>query len=107
MNYCDGDLLIKIQNTLTRYVSFTSDLSWLARSSKQCKKEWNYLLGSTISFIYNEGYELTGSNERICQVTGAWSGDTLSGTLRTGLVPLQCYKLSLKNHYHKQGSLGI
>ncbi|XP_030903628.2 sushi domain-containing protein 2-like [Melopsittacus undulatus] len=44
--------------------------------------------------ICNEGYELTESNERICQVTGAWSADTLSCTLGTGLVPLQCYELA-------------
>lgn len=73
---------------------------WLDHPNNGRKNGTNYL-------ICNEGYELTGSNERICQVTGAWSGHTLSCILRTGLVPLQCYKLALKNNYHKQGSLDI
>lgn len=43
LNHCDGDLLVQIKNTLTRCVSFTSDLLWLAGSPSQWKKEWNCL----------------------------------------------------------------
>ncbi|KFQ31238.1 Sushi domain-containing protein 2, partial [Merops nubicus] len=51
---------------------------WLNHPANGRKNGTNYLLGSTISFICNQGYELTGSKEIICQVTGAWSGDTPS-----------------------------
>ncbi|NWX19234.1 SUSD2 protein, partial [Aegotheles bennettii] len=51
---------------------------WLDHPTNGRRNGTNYLLGSTISFICNHGYELTGSKERICQVTGAWSGDTPS-----------------------------
>lgn len=80
---------------------------WLDHPTNGRKNGTTYLLGSTISFICNQGYELTGSKERICQVTGAWSGDTPSCILRTGLFPFKCYKLTLKNHYYKQGDLSI
>ncbi|XP_063272358.1 sushi domain-containing protein 2 [Prinia subflava] len=49
---------------------------WLEHPTNGRKNATNYLLGSTISFTCNEGYELTGSQERTCQVSGAWSGDT-------------------------------
>ncbi|XP_013227682.3 sushi domain-containing protein 2 [Columba livia] len=51
---------------------------WLGHPVNGRKNGTAYLLGSTISFICDEGYELSGSKERICQVTGAWSGDTPS-----------------------------
>ncbi|KAK4813058.1 hypothetical protein QYF61_007560, partial [Mycteria americana] len=59
---------------------------WLDHPTNGRKNGTNYLLGSTISFICNQGYELTGSKERICQATGTWSGDTPSCVLRTALV---------------------
>ncbi|NXO25816.1 SUSD2 protein, partial [Cisticola juncidis] len=49
---------------------------WLEHPTNGKKNATNYLLGSTISFSCNEGYELTGSQERTCQVSGAWSGET-------------------------------
>ncbi|NXJ03679.1 SUSD2 protein, partial [Odontophorus gujanensis] len=49
---------------------------WLDHPTNGRKDGTNYLLGSAIQFICNQGYELTGSKERICQVTGAWSGDS-------------------------------
>ncbi|GAB0197126.1 sushi domain-containing protein 2 [Grus japonensis] len=58
---------------------------WLDHPTNGRKNGTNYLLGSTISFICNQGYELTGSKERICQVTGAWSGDTPSCVPRTDI----------------------
>ncbi|XP_065502108.1 kremen protein 1 isoform X2 [Caloenas nicobarica] len=48
---------------------------WLDHPINGRKNGTTYLLGSTISFICNQGYELTGSKERICQVTGTWSGE--------------------------------
>ncbi|XP_050174547.1 sushi domain-containing protein 2 [Myiozetetes cayanensis] len=51
---------------------------WLDPPINGTKNGTNYLLGSTISFICNQGYELTGSKERTCQASGAWSGDTPS-----------------------------
>ncbi|XP_072736384.1 sushi domain-containing protein 2 [Ciconia boyciana] len=58
---------------------------WLDHPTNGRKNGTNYLLGSTISFICNQGYELTGSKERICQATGTWSGDTPSCVLRTDI----------------------
>lgn len=78
---------------------------WLDHPTNGRKNGTNYLLGSIISFICNQGYELTGAKERICQVTGTWSGDTPSCVARAGLFPFKCYRLTLKNHYHKQGNL--
>ncbi|NXA71915.1 SUSD2 protein, partial [Thryothorus ludovicianus] len=49
---------------------------WLDPPTNGRKNDTNYLLGSTISFTCNEGYELTGSQQRTCQVSGVWSGDT-------------------------------
>ncbi|NXR95280.1 SUSD2 protein, partial [Hypocryptadius cinnamomeus] len=49
---------------------------WLDHPTNGRKNNTNYLLGSTINFTCNEGYELTGPQERTCQVSGAWSGDT-------------------------------
>ncbi|XP_077044149.1 sushi domain-containing protein 2 isoform X2 [Agelaius phoeniceus] len=50
---------------------------WLDHPTNGRKNSTNYLLGSTINFTCSEGYELTGgSQERTCQVSGAWSGDT-------------------------------
>ncbi|XP_014109212.1 PREDICTED: sushi domain-containing protein 2 [Pseudopodoces humilis] len=49
---------------------------WLEHPTNGRKNDTNYLLGSTINFTCNVGYELTGSQERTCQVSGAWSGDT-------------------------------
>ncbi|XP_010718687.1 sushi domain-containing protein 2 [Meleagris gallopavo] len=49
---------------------------WLDPPTNGRKDGTNYLLGSAIHFTCNQGYELTGSKERICQSTGAWSGDS-------------------------------
>nr|XP_030141957.3 sushi domain-containing protein 2 isoform X3 [Taeniopygia guttata] len=49
---------------------------WLDHPTNGRKNATNYLLGSVINFTCNEGYELTGSQERTCQASGAWSGDT-------------------------------
>ncbi|NWS25030.1 SUSD2 protein, partial [Polioptila caerulea] len=49
---------------------------WLDPPANGRKNDTNYLLGSTIHFTCNEGYELTGSQQRTCQASGLWSGDT-------------------------------
>ncbi|NWV99050.1 SUSD2 protein, partial [Machaerirhynchus nigripectus] len=49
---------------------------WLGPPTNGSKNGTNYLLGSTINFTCNPGYELTGSQQRTCQESGAWSGDT-------------------------------
>ncbi|NXY74058.1 SUSD2 protein, partial [Glareola pratincola] len=51
---------------------------WLGHPTNGTKNGTNYLLGSTITFTCDEGYELTGAKERTCQVTGTWSGETPS-----------------------------
>ncbi|KFV79865.1 Sushi domain-containing protein 2, partial [Struthio camelus australis] len=51
---------------------------WLDHPANGRKDGMKYLLGSAVHFICNQGYELTGSKERICQATGAWSGETPS-----------------------------
>ncbi|XP_068767709.1 sushi domain-containing protein 2 isoform X3 [Struthio camelus] len=56
---------------------------WLDHPANGRKDGMKYLLGSAVHFICNQGYELTGSKERICQATGAWSGETPSCILRT------------------------
>jgi len=69
---------------------------WLGPPANGRKDGTNYLLGSAIHFTCNQGYELAGTKERICQATGAWSGDSPSCILRSGLFPFKCYKLSLE-----------
>ncbi|NXD40190.1 SUSD2 protein, partial [Copsychus sechellarum] len=49
---------------------------WLDHPTNGRKNDTNYLQGSTINFTCNEGYELMGSQEITCQVSGDWSGDT-------------------------------
>lgn len=81
---------------------------WLDHPTNGRKNDTNYLLGSTINFTCNEGYELTaGSQERTCQVSGAWSGDTPQCSQVTGLLPFRYHRLSLKNHYQGQGNLSM
>ncbi|XP_035196606.1 sushi domain-containing protein 2 [Oxyura jamaicensis] len=58
---------------------------WLDHPTNGRKDGTNYLLGSTIRFICNQGYELIGSKEIICQVTGVWSGDIPNCILRTDI----------------------
>ncbi|XP_066834877.1 sushi domain-containing protein 2 isoform X3 [Anser cygnoides] len=58
---------------------------WLDHPTNGRKDGTNYLLGSTIHFICNQGYELIGSKEIICQVTGVWSGDIPNCILRTDI----------------------
>ncbi|RMC05871.1 hypothetical protein DUI87_17414 [Hirundo rustica rustica] len=62
---------------------------WLEHPTNGRKNGTNYLLGSTIRFTCNEGYELTGSQERTCQVSGAWSGDTTQCSRVTGVLVRQ------------------
>lgn len=69
---------------------------WLGPPTNGRKDGTNYLLGSAIHITCNQGYELAGTKERICQATGAWSGDSPSCILRSGLFPFKCYKLSLE-----------
>lgn len=71
---------------------------WLEHPTNGRKNDTNYLLGSTINFTCNAGYELTGSEERTCQVSGAWSGDTPQCIPETGLFPFRYLTLLLKNH---------
>lgn len=80
---------------------------WLDHPTNGRKSGTNYLQGSTINFTCNEGYELTGSQERTCQVSGNWSGDTAQCSPATGLLPFRYHLLSLKNHYQGQGNLSI
>ncbi|NXU50304.1 SUSD2 protein, partial [Turnix velox] len=49
---------------------------WLEGPTNGTKNGTNYLLGSTISFACDQGYLLTGTKERTCQLTGTWSGET-------------------------------
>ncbi|XP_044857293.1 sushi domain-containing protein 2 isoform X7 [Mauremys mutica] len=51
---------------------------WLDHPTTGKKEGTNYLLASTIRFSCNQGYRLAGSEERTCQLTGVWSGDTTS-----------------------------
>ncbi|XP_062446217.1 sushi domain-containing protein 2 [Rhea pennata] len=89
---------------------------WLDHPANGRKEGRNYLLGSAVHFICNQGYELTGSKERICQATGAWSGETPSCILRTdvkqvillgcvfgavGLVVLARLIFLCRKHRHK------
>ncbi|XP_025049397.1 sushi domain-containing protein 2-like [Alligator sinensis] len=51
---------------------------WLDHPTKGRKEGTNYLMGSTIRFSCDQGYSLAGSEERTCQLTGAWSGNAAS-----------------------------
>ncbi|XP_071618915.1 sushi domain-containing protein 2 isoform X2 [Heliangelus exortis] len=70
---------------LTENLGPVISCGWLDHPTNGIKNGTNYLLGATISFLCDQGYELTGSKERICQVTGAWSGDTASCIVRTDI----------------------
>uniref|UniRef100_A0A8C6Z6W7 Sushi domain containing 2 n=1 Tax=Nothoprocta perdicaria TaxID=30464 RepID=A0A8C6Z6W7_NOTPE len=59
---------------------------WLDHPANGRKEGTNYLSGSAIHFICNQGYELTGSKQRICEATGVWSGATPSCILRTVIL---------------------
>eukprot|EP00076_Gallus_gallus_P045854 XP_025011392.1 sushi domain-containing protein 2 isoform X2 [Gallus gallus] len=66
---------------------------WLGPPANGRKDGTNYLLGSAIHFTCNQGYELAGTKERICQATGAWSGDSPSCILRSDIkqvIALAC-----------------
>ncbi|KAM8797748.1 kremen protein 1 [Eudromia elegans] len=56
---------------------------WLDHPANGRKEGTNYLSGSAIHFICNQDFELIGSEQRICQATGAWSGETPICMLRT------------------------
>ncbi|KAM6340319.1 sushi domain-containing protein 2 [Alca torda] len=58
---------------------------WLGHPTNGTKNGTNYLLGSTITFTCDKGYELTGAKERTCQVTGTWSGETPSCVARADI----------------------
>uniref|UniRef100_A0A8D0H050 Sushi domain containing 2 n=1 Tax=Sphenodon punctatus TaxID=8508 RepID=A0A8D0H050_SPHPU len=57
---------------------------WLAPPTNGRKEGTNYLLGSTLRFLCNSGYNLVGSEERTCQMNRAWSGDMTSCLPPTG-----------------------
>ncbi|XP_040540697.1 sushi domain-containing protein 2 isoform X1 [Gallus gallus] len=66
---------------------------WLGPPTNGRKDGTNYLLGSAIHITCNQGYELAGTKERICQATGAWSGDSPSCILRSDIkqvIALAC-----------------
>ncbi|NWH57177.1 SUSD2 protein, partial [Geococcyx californianus] len=92
---CDSDLFCRFDVLTTRSIEVGSatrishqnhkwlvenlqpviSCGWLDYPTNGRKNGTNYLLGSTISFHCDQGYELIGPKERICQATGAWSGD--------------------------------
>ena len=48
-------------------------------------EEANYNVGETCTFTCDDGYELTGSVNRSCQIDRSWSGYETTCTLSTSL----------------------
>lgn len=48
---------------------------WLSPPAKGKKEGTSYLQGSTVRFSCDDDYTLKGSEERVCQENGQWSGE--------------------------------
>ncbi|XP_028273444.1 sushi domain-containing protein 2-like [Parambassis ranga] len=90
--FCRYDILVgrstrmgnATKESFVSHASLVEDLKpvlscgWLAPPSNGEKEGTNYLQGAKVKFSCNEGYTLQGSEVRICQNNGLWSGEAPS-----------------------------
>ncbi|KAM8742988.1 sushi domain-containing protein 2-like [Acanthopagrus schlegelii] len=87
--YCRYDILVgrspgmgnATKLSYQSHISLVQDLKpvvscgWLSPPAKGKKEGTSYLQGATVRFTCDDDYTLKGSEERVCQENGQWSGE--------------------------------